>query len=157
MLAGLGQRSGVVGSASNGLGLAQLHAKQDDVQLRASREPGRHKPIALLPLPRPRAAAPIRSCHPTPPTPPRAGPVVAEAIFLNREEVPVKPLYYDPGGRSGASGWQTRLQALLWRTADVSRPLPTSPLCSCMQASQCPFLQRPSPLPSFLLQCTISA
>lgn len=26
-----------------------------------------------------------------------AGPVVAEAIFLNREEVPVQPLYYDPG------------------------------------------------------------
>lgn len=25
-----------------------------------------------------------------------AGPVTAEAIFLNREELPVRPLYYDP-------------------------------------------------------------
>ena len=25
-----------------------------------------------------------------------AGPVTAEAIFLNREELPIRPLYYDP-------------------------------------------------------------
>ena len=25
-----------------------------------------------------------------------AGPVTAEAIFLNREELPVRPIYYDP-------------------------------------------------------------
>ena len=30
------------------------------------------------------------------------GPIVAEAIFLNREELPVFPLYYDPV-RSGAT------------------------------------------------------
>lgn len=29
-------------------------------------------------------------------TPHCAGPIVAEAIFLNREELPVYPLYYDP-------------------------------------------------------------
>ena len=28
---------------------------------------------------------------------------MAEAIFLNREEVPVPPLYYDPGGWAGSS------------------------------------------------------
>lgn len=27
--------------------------------------------------------------------------MVAEAIFLNREEVPVQPLYYDPGQLGG--------------------------------------------------------
>ena len=27
---------------------------------------------------------------------PGAGPITAEAIFLNREELPVQPLYYDP-------------------------------------------------------------
>jgi pro-apoptotic serine protease NMA111 len=32
----------------------------------------------------------------TDPPDPRSGPIVAEAIFLNREEIPVYPLYYDP-------------------------------------------------------------
>lgn len=40
-----------------------------------------------------------------------AGPVVAEAIFLNREEVPVVPIYYDPGGRHAACRQLGSLQA----------------------------------------------
>ena len=48
----------------------------------------RQSPGASACLSRPQA------CPPAAP----AGPVVAEAIFLNREEVPVQPLYYDPGG-----------------------------------------------------------
>ena len=31
-----------------------------------------------------------------------AGPITAEAIFLNREELPVKPVYYDPVHDFGA-------------------------------------------------------
>jgi hypothetical protein len=33
---------------------------------------------------------------PSPPAPPPQGPIVAEAIFLNREELPVYPVYFDP-------------------------------------------------------------
>jgi hypothetical protein len=61
--------------------------------------------------PRPSASAyvPALSSHAFPSLP--AGPIVAEAIFLNREELPVYPLYYgamlvcrcgcDTGGRAG--------------------------------------------------------
>jgi hypothetical protein len=46
------------------------------------------------------SGAPTIAPRHSPPIPadlPPTGPVVAEAVFLNREEVPVHPLYYDPG------------------------------------------------------------
>ena len=63
------------------------------------------KPACALPTTKPACAAP--NCRALHPHAPHAGPVVAEAIFLNREEVPVQPLYYDPGGCGWPAGtWQ---------------------------------------------------
>lgn len=76
-----------------------------------------------------------------------AGPIVAEAVFLNREEVPVHPLYYDPGenglgegrGMQGGVGCGTfhgktapccalvSGHSICTDLADVPVPLPATP------------------------------